>query len=201
MTLYRPIKRGFDIAGSVAALAVSAPLCAAVSLLIKQEGPGPVIFVHNRVGVGGKKIRVYKFRSMHIGSEELITMLSGEQIERFYLEYKLNDDPRVTAIGRVIRRSFIDEIPQFINIIQGDMTLVGPRPITKPELSFYSEEERKRLLSVKPGLTGLWQVFGKGKANYQNRKRQKMELYYVEHASFALDLIILIMTPLALFRK
>lgn len=194
-SLYKVIKRAVDLAGAAALLAATAPVCAASAVLVKSETPGPVLFVHRRIGEGGRELKVYKFRSMHKGSEELESSLNDEELERFYREYTLPDDPRVTKTGRILRRTFADELPQLFNILKGNMSLVGPRPITEQELQLYSDEDRKKLLSVKPGLTGYWQVFGKNRATYQNGERIRMELFYADHACAALDLIILLLTP------
>ena len=155
------IKRAFDVTGAVLLMAASFPVVISASAAIKAETPGSILFIHNRIGENGKKIRVYKFRSMHKGAENLEASLNDEQLESFYREYKLNNDPRVTKSGRFLRRTYLDEIPQLINILKGDMSLVGPRPVTEEELELYSDEDRARLLSVRPGLTGYWQVFGK----------------------------------------
>ena len=181
-------------------LAVSLPLWMAVSLLIKADSSGPLIFVHERMGLGGKSFKLYKFRSMSEGAEDLESSLTDEEIEKYYMEYRLDNDPRVTRTGRFLRKSYLDELPQLINILSGKMSLVGPRPVTCEELEFYSESERKELLGVRPGLTGYWQVFGKDTATYQNGKRQQMELYYARNASLRLDCIILIRTPAVVLR-
>lgn len=198
--LYSSIKKSADIAGSAAMLAASLPLWMAVSLLVKAESSGPLIFVHERMGLGGKSFKLYKFRSMSEGAEDIESSLTDEETEKYYLEYRLDDDPRVTRIGRFLRKSYLDELPQLINILSGKMSLVGPRPVTEEELEFYSESERKELLGVRPGLTGYWQVFGKGDATYQNGKRQQMELYYARNASLRLDCSILIRTPTVVLR-
>lgn len=198
--MYNTIKRGVDIAGAAALMAVSLPVWAAVSLAIKTESRGPVIFAHERTGLGGRIFSVYKFRSMNEGAEDIEASLNDEEIERYYREFRLDNDPRVTKVGRYLRKTYLDELPQAINILTGSMSLVGPRPVTKEELDYYSESEKKELLSVKPGLTGYWQVFGKRKATYQNGKRQQMELFYVRNASLLLDLIILLRTPAVVIR-
>ena len=198
---YRKIKRGLDAAGATAMLAVSLPAFVAISLLIKKESPGPVFFVHERVGLNGKPIRIYKFRSMKPGSEDLESTLNDIDLEAYYREFKLKNDPRVTEIGHRLRKLSLDELPQLINVIQGSMSLVGPRPVMEEELSFYNDEERAKFLSVKPGITGYWQVYARNDATYQSGKRQKMELYYAEHESFLLDILIFLRTPLAVLRK
>ena len=194
-SIFRIVKRSTDIAGAVVLLVAAAPVCAAAALMVKAETPGPVFFIHKRTGKNGRDISVYKFRSMHAGSEELESSLNDDQLEAYYREYTLKDDPRVTKTGRLLRRTYLDELPQLYNILHGEMSLVGPRPITRQELEFYTEDERRRLLSVKPGLTGYWQVFGKMRATYQNGERKRMELFYSDHASAIFDLIILLLTP------
>lgn len=198
---YRKIKRGLDAAGATVMLAASLPAFAVISVLIKRESPGPVFFVHERVGLDGKPIRIYKFRSMEPGSENLETKLNDRDLEAYYREFKLKDDPRVTETGHMLRKLSLDELPQLINVIQGRMSLVGPRPVMKEELGFYSDEERRRFLSVKPGITGYWQVYARNDATYQSGKRQEMELYYASHESILMDLRILLKTPLAVLRK
>lgn len=196
-SIFKIIKRGTDIIGAAVLMTAAAPVCLAAALVVRTETPGPVIFVHNRIGKKGKIIKVYKFRSMLSGSEELESSLNDDELEAYYLEYRLKDDPRVTKSGRILRRTYLDELPQLINILRGDMSLVGPRPITGEELKLYSDDERRRLLSVKPGLTGYWQVFGKERATYQNGKRIRMELFYADHPSIALDALLLFLTPAA----
>ena len=198
---YAAAKRAFDIAGSVALLITASPLFIISSALIKAESSGPVFFVHKRVGLRGRSIRIYKFRSMRTGAENTEAILNDEELEQYYLEYKLINDPRITETGRLLRKTSMDELPQLINVIQGRMSLIGPRPVTESELRFYSEDERKKLLSVKPGLTGLWQVSDRDVATYQSGIRQKTELYYVDYASPVLDLKILLMTPAAVIRR
>lgn len=199
--LYRTIKRAADLAGSIAMLGISAPAFAVISAMIKKESDGPVFFVHERVGLNGKPIRIYKFRSMRTGSEDLEAELNDEDLEKYYQEFKLQNDPRITETGHKLRRTSADELPQLINVIMGDMSLVGPRPVMEEELKFYSDSERAKLLSVKPGLTGYWQVNARNDATYQSGKRQQMELYYAENRSLLMDLKILLKTPLAVIRK
>ena len=199
---YRVVKRIFDVSASTVLVGLAAPVMAGISICIRNEGPGSVIFSHDRVGENGRHFRMHKFRSMKAGSEDLEATLNDADLEAYYQEYKLADDPRVTRIGRKIRRNSLDELPQLFNVIRGDMSLVGPRPIMESELGFYSEEEQYRLLSVRPGITGYWQVNGRNDATYQTGRRQELELYYADHASLLLDALILIKTPAAvLFGK
>lgn len=197
---YRVIKRTFDVTASAALLGIMAPLLAVISVLVKRETSGSAIFIHKRVGRDGMLINVYKFRSMKAGSDEIEFVLSDEDIEEYCREYKLISDPRVTEIGRILRKTSLDELPQLLNVIMGNMSLVGPRPVTEEELEYYSEDERSRFLKIKPGITGYWQVNGRNEATYQSGKRQELELYYADNASLCLDLLILLKTPAALFK-
>ncbi len=199
--LYNAVKRTFDITASAALIGVTAPLMAAVAVLVKSESRGSAIYVHERSGRGGRRIKVLKFRSMKPGSDDLEGILNDEDLEAYYQEYKLKDDPRVTEIGHKIRLTSIDELPQLFNVLQGSMSLVGPRPVMESELEFYTENERERFLSVKPGITGYWQVCGRNNATYQSGRRQQMELYYADNASLMLDAWILLKTPFAVLKK
>ena len=196
---YRAVKRVFDVSASMVLVGITAPLMAGISICIKSESTGPVFFSHDRVGENGRHFRMHKFRSMKTGSEDLEATLNDEDLEAYYQEYKLTDDPRVTKIGRKIRHNSLDELPQLFNVIKGDMSLVGPRPIMESELGFFTEDEQHRLLSVRPGITGYWQVNGRNEATYQTGRRQELELYYADHASLLLDALILIKTPAAVF--
>lgn len=198
---YRIIKRTFDAAASAALIGITAPLMAVISVLVKAESHGSAIYVHERVGKGGRRIKVLKFRSMRPGSDELEAVLNDEDLEEYYQEYKLREDPRVTEIGRMLRHSSLDELPQLFNVLQGSMSLVGPRPVMESELAFYTPDERERFLSVKPGITGYWQVSGRNDATYQSGRRQQLELYYSDNASLLLDTYILLRTPAAIIRK
>ena len=195
------IKRGFDIVGGMILLTASLPAFAVISVMIKKESEGPVFFIHERVGHKGKPIRIYKFRSMRPGSEKLEAELNDKDLEEYYREFKLKNDPRITEIGHWLRRYSADELPQLINVIQGDISLVGPRPVTRDELKFYTDRELETFLAVKPGLTGYWQIYARNDATYQSGKRQEMELYYAENGSLLMDLKILLKTPIAVIRK
>ena len=173
---YMFVKRMFDIGMS---------FCGIVVL-------SPVFFRHERVGKGGKKIRIWKFRSMYINSDEIFANFTKEQKEEFYTDFKLENDPRITRIGNFLRRSSLDELPQLWNIFCGDLSFVGPRPIVEEELEKYGADA-EMLLSVKPGLTGYWQANGRNLVNYDNG-RKEMELYYIENQSAGLDLKIMFQT-------
>lgn len=192
--MYRKIKRLTDMILASALLILLSPVMLAAALLVKAERRGRVIFVHERVGYMGRTIGVYKFRSMVEGAENLEEMLNDEELEEYYREYRIENDPRITPLGRFLRRSSIDELPQLVNVIKGDMSLIGPRPLVPKEYENYTEEEKTRLTSVKPGISGYWQVHGRGHATYENGLRQKQELFYADNASLLLDAKLIVLT-------
>lgn len=155
---------------------------------------GSIFFTQYRVGLKGKKFKIIKFRSMVENAEELLTANKALYEKYINNSYKLppNEDPRLTNIGDFIRKTSIDEIPQFINLMLGDMSLIGPRPILENELEEYSKEEQQVLLSVRPGITGMWQVSGRSEVYYP--ERCEMELYYPRNQSFLLDVKIFFLT-------
>lgn len=144
---------------------------------------------------------IIKFRSMREGSENIKNRLTPMQYYEFIKEYKLENDPRRTKVGILIRESKLDELPQLLNVIFGKMSLVGPRPITVDELRYYTQPEMELLLKVRPGLTGLWQINDGNNLSYENGKRQAIEIQYVKHRSFLLDLTILLNTFFLVIRK
>lgn len=199
---YEFFKRAADILLSfIASLIILIP-CAVIALLIFAEDGGPVIYAHSRVGRGGKPIKVYKFRSMKSDADDMGKYLTPEQQQEFKKEYKLKNDPRVTKIGRILRRTSLDELPQiFMNVlILGNMSVVGPRPVVTDETLLYGEA-REALLSVKPGLTGYWAAYADKNTSYENGSRQKMELYYVTHRSAALDIRIIFRTVITVIDR
>ena len=188
---YRLIKRVFDVSFSAAALILLALPMALITVLIKLESPGPAIFVHNRYGKNGRPLPLLKFRSMHMNAEQMIDLFTPEQKEEWEQNFKLENDPRITRIGSFLRRTSLDELPQFINILKGELTLVGPRPIVEEELERYGSEKEK-FLSVTPGLTGYWQAYARSNCTYE--QRMEMELYYVDHANLWWDIKIIFAT-------
>jgi exopolysaccharide biosynthesis polyprenyl glycosylphosphotransferase len=189
--LPRFLKRCLDIIGSALILLfVSLPLLV-VAILIKVTSPGPVIFTQERIGLNGKPFRVFKFRTMVADAESRMPELIKESQEDTTVFFKPRNDPRITRIGRVLRRFSIDEFPQFLNVLRGNMSLVGPRPQVAREVSEYDEWTRRRLL-VKPGVTGLWQVSGRNDLSVEDSIR--LDLYYVENWSLAGDFVILFRT-------
>lgn len=195
---YLIVKRCLDILGSIVGLIVLSPLMIIVGLIIKFDSKGPVVFSHKRLGQGGKVIKVYKFRTMVQNAEDLLKNLSPEQKKEFEANFKLDNDPRITKIGKFLRESSIDELPQFINVIKGEMTLVGPRPIVTNELQKYGIYAEK-LLSAKPGLTGNWQANGRSETTYEERIQLDMD--YIDNRSLIMDTIILLKTVVVVLKK
>jgi len=171
------------------------PFLLLIALAVKIDSPGPLLYGHKRLGLNGKHFKAYKFRSMVMDADKkLNAVLEADPRlrEEWEAAHKLRDDPRVTKIGKLLRRTSFDEFPQLLNILKGDMSLVGPRPVTDPELEKYGENAR-RVLTVKPGLTGLWQVSGRSDTDYA--ERVSYDLYYIQSWSAWLDLWILYRTP------
>ncbi len=195
------LKRALDITGAVLLLTLLAPLMTIIALLIKVSSPGPVLFRQERVGKGGRRIQIYKFRTMHQDAERILK--SNSELYRKYVEnnYKLpkGEDPRLIFIGSFLRELSLDEIPQLFNVLKGEMSLVGPRPVVPAEIEKYGDYA-SLLLSVQPGLTGQWQVSGRSDiADYARRVRIDME--YIRDQSIARDLEILFRTvPVVLSR-
>ncbi len=198
--VYYFVKRTIDIVCSLMGLVVLLPVFLLVSLLVKWEDGGNVFYGHLRVGQDGKKIRVYKFRSMKMNVGNLEKLLTPEQLEQYRTEFKIDNDPRITRIGNVLRKTSIDELPQLVNILKGDISIVGPRPIVEKETEIYGDNIAK-FLSVKPGLTGYWQAYARNNATYESGERQKMEMYYVDNCSLLLDIKILFKTVVSVLKK
>ena len=188
------IKRVIDIAGAVVGLVLTAAMTPFVALAIKIDSPGPVFFSQTRIGKNGRRFKIWKFRSMYTDAEARKKELAAHN-EVKGLMFKMDDDPRVTRVGRFIRRTSIDETPQFLNILVGDMSLVGTRPPTEDEFEHYNGYYRRRM-SITPGLTGLWQV--SGRSDIQDFEEiVKLDLEYIDNWSLGLDIKILIMTVFA----
>ena len=190
-TFYLIVKRTIDILGALIGLVLLSPIFLIVAIAIKLDSKGPIIFGHNRKGLHGKDIKVYKFRTMYENSQEIFNNFTKEQKEEFYKNFKLENDPRVTKIGDFLRRTSIDELPQLINILNGSMSIVGPRPIVQKEIDLYGDYANK-LFSVVPGLTGYWQANGRSDTTYE--ERIKMDMYYIDNRGFWLDFKIIIKT-------
>lgn len=193
-------KRLADILIAGSALVLVAPLVVLISLLIRATSKGPAIFAHERIGFGGRTFRCYKFRTMVVDSDRLLAeYLASNPIaaQQWRDSQKLSWDPRVTSLGYVLRRSSLDELPQLFNILRGDMSCVGPRPIVREELDRYGSFARE-YLSARPGLTGLWQVTGRSRTDYAHRV--SLDTQYIRTWSLWSDLTILCRTGSAVLR-
>jgi lipopolysaccharide/colanic/teichoic acid biosynthesis glycosyltransferase len=199
------VKRLIDVAGSIAGLILFSPLLAVIAALVWLTSKGPILFRQQRVGQYGRRFTFLKFRSMHVGNNHAI---HEEFVKRFIAGdkdpeeqpsprpvYKLTKDPRLTSIGGFLRKTSLDELPQFFNVLMGDMSLVGPRPPVPYEVNRYDVWHRRRLLAVKPGITGLWQVTGRSTVTFDEMVR--LDLKYARTWSLQLDLKILLQTPRA----
>lgn len=192
---YEAVKRIFDIVCSVLALIVLSPLFLVTALLVKSDG-GPVIYSQLRVGKDGRLFRMYKFRSMVVNADEMLEELLKKNDYSDGPVFKMKDDPRVTKIGHFIRKHSIDELPQLINIIKGDMSIVGPRPPLPREAVQYDDYQRQRLL-VTPGLTCYWQTYGRSGLPFEDW--MIMDIHYIQRRSFILDLHLILKTFSAVF--
>jgi len=201
--LYKVVKRLIDILGGLVGCVLLVPITVAVYIARKvlKEDDGPMFYEHLRYGKDGKKFRIYKFRSMCIDADKKLKeyLEQNEETKKEFEEnHKLKDDPRITKLGKFIRKTSIDELPQFINVLKGDMSLIGPRPIVDGEIEKYGENKDK-FLSVRPGLTGYWAANGRSDITYD--ERMKMELYYVDNISFKLDVQIFFKTIISVIKK
>ena len=193
----RIIKRIFDIVVTVCGGILILPFIAVIALLIRLDSPGPVVFAHRRVGQGGKEFSCYKFRSMVSNAQEELNAYlkdNPEAREEWERDFKLKDDPRITKIGRFLRKTSLDELPQLWNVLVGDMSLVGPRPIVKDEIVKYGTYINDFYL-VPPGITGVWQVSGRSDTTYD--ERVQMDSWYVHNWSVWIDIVYLVKTVLA----
>ncbi len=195
--VYEFVKRVFDIIFSFIALILLSPVFLILAVIIKITSEGPVFFIHKRVGKNGKIIGIFKFRSMVINAEEQIKNFTPEQKAEFEKNFKLKNDPRITKVGNFLRKTSLDELPQLINVLKGDISIVGPRPITKAEVKLYGNYGNM-LLSIKPGLTGFWAANGRSNTTY--KRRRAMEIYYVKNRSVMFDLKIIAQTVLSVFK-
>jgi len=184
----RVLKRSFDIVGSATLLLLLSPVFLAVAIAVKATSPGKVFFRQERVGLNGTAFRMIKFRSMVANAEDLLAEIQRDRDAGNEVLLKVKNDPRITKVGRFMRRFSVDELPQLINVLLGDMSLVGPRPPLAAEVELYEDDAKRRLL-VKPGMTGLWQVSGRSDLNWEETVR--LDVYYVENWSLTSDLVIL----------
>lgn len=192
------VKRIFDFLGTLGCILLFLPLFILIPILIKVDSKGPVFYLQKRIGEGGRIFNLYKFRSMYVNTNDSIhrtyvTQLIKGDLDNNQGVYKIKDDPRVTRIGKILRKFSLDEIPQFFNVLQGEMSLVGPRPPIPYETAEYELWHLRRIMECKPGITGLWQVEGRSKTNFDEMVR--MDLNYIEKRTLFLDLKIVLKTP------
>lgn len=188
---YDILKRFIDIIIGTIGLIICIPIFIIIGIAIKIDSKGPVFFKHKRIGKHGKKLEIYKFRTMIENAEEAMKNFTEEQKKEFAENFKLENDPRVTRVGKILRKTSLDELPQIINILKGEMSIIGPRPVVKSELEKYGSNQDK-FLSVAPGLTGYWAANGRSDVSYE--ERMALELYYVNNRSLILDMKIFFKT-------
>lgn len=196
------LKQLSDFILALIALIPCIPIMGIIAVLIKLSSPGPVLFKHKRLGMNGEFIYVYKFRTMIQNADNVLQQLfinNPSLKEQYEREFKLEDDPRITGVGAFLRKTSLDELPQIFNILKGELSFVGPRPIVEQEIEKYGEYS-KYILRVPPGLTGLWQVSGRSDVSYNDRIQ--LDMYYINNWTFMLDITILLKTiPAVLARK
>ncbi|MBL1208766.1 sugar transferase [Geminocystis sp. GBBB08] len=187
-------KRSFDIIFSASVLVIFSPLYLILSILIAFASPGPIFYTQERVGKNFKRFKCIKFRTMVVNADQVLEEMLArcpQKRQEFEDNFKLKDDPRITWIGKFLRWTSLDEFPQFFNVLKGDMTVVGPRPLVPDELHKYGSK-MDRVLTIKPGITGLWQVSGRNDIPYP--QRVLIDVYYVNHYNWLLDIWIILKT-------
>jgi len=195
--MYNVIKRIIDVCASFVGLVICTPLFIVTAVLIKLDSPGPAIYTQKRLKKGGEEFEIIKFRTMLINAEEVLRS-NPALWQEYQREYKIKNDPRVTRIGNFLRKSSIDELPQLVNILLGDMSLVGPRAYRKEEIEHQMKtypkiaEQIKVSLTIKPGLTGVWQVSGRSNVSFE--ERIKMDCNYAKRKSIRYDLYLILLT-------
>ena len=200
------LKRSLDIVGSLTGLILFFPFFASLPILIKLTSKGPVFFLQERIGRNGRKFKFIKFRTMYLHNNDVIHREYVRQLIKGQIKghdesqsvYKIQADPRITRLGKVLRKYSLDELPQFLNVLKGDMSLVGPRPPICYEVQHYSGWQRNRLMGKKPGITGLWQVIGRSSTSFDEMVR--LDLRYLKGWTIILDLKILLYTPVAVLK-
>lgn len=198
VSLYSITKKIMDLVLSFIGLILLIPVFLILAILVKLDSKGPVFYAHTRKGKNRSDIKIYKFRTMYSNSDEIFESFSDEQKEEYYKNFKLDNDPRVTKVGDFLRRTSLDEIPQLINVLKGDLSLVGPRPIVEKEICKYGQYADK-LFSVIPGITGYWQSHGRSDTSYE--ERIEMDMYYIDNRSILLDIKIMFKTVISVIKK
>lgn len=188
--IYHAVKRGFDFIAATCGLILLSPVMLWIALLIKREDHGPIFYKQTRVGKNGKTFKMYKFRSMFVNADQMLDKLKDQNDVEGPM-FKMKKDPRITKVGHFIREHSLDELPQFINVIKGDMSLVGPRPPLPSEVAEYSDYDKQRLY-VTPGCTGLWQATERNEVGFN--EMVQLDIKYIQNASFIYDLLIIYKT-------
>lgn len=199
--LYRFFKRLFDLVFSAAILVAFSWLYLIIAIAIKCGDGGKVFYRHERVGKNGKTIYIAKFRSMKRNADKIAVTLTDEQRKQYEKEYKIDDDPRITKVGKFLRATSLDELPQIWDIFIGKLSFVGPRPLMRDELNSKYGAAAEKFTSVKPGLMGWWTAHGRNNCTYESGKRQQLELYYVDHCSPWLDLKTAVISVYTVLRR
>lgn len=192
---HKPLKRIFDVFFSLFALIFGLPLFLLIALSIWLGSKGKIIYSHKRIGRGGKPFRCYKFRTMHVDADARLQDILENDLalrKEWQQSRKLKTDPRITTLGQFLRKTSLDELPQFWNVLRGDLSIVGPRPVVYEEVIDYFGEKANKILSMRPGLTGMWQVSGRNDTSYQNRVR--LDEAYVDQHSLMLDVVLILKT-------
>lgn len=196
--LYFIFKRFFDFTFSLLSIILLFPFLLIIFIFIKLDSKGPAIYKHERLGKNGQTIGIYKFRTMVANADECFEKFTKEQKEEYNKNFKLENDPRITKVGKFLRNTSLDELPQLLNILKGEMSIIGPRPVVKKEILKFGKQKDK-YLSVLPGLTGWWGCNGRSDITYEDRI--KLELYYIDNISFKLDVICFFKTIGAVLKK
>ena len=195
VSIYSILKKIFDVSISFISLILLSPIFLILAILVKLDSKGPVFYAHKRKGKNRSDIKIYKFRTMYSNADEIFQSFTTEQKEEYYKNFKLDNDPRVTKLGGFLS---LDELPQLLNVLKGDLSLIGPRPIVEKEISKYGEYADK-FFSVIPGITGYWQANGRSDTSYD--ERIQMDMYYIDNRSFMMDIKIILKTVISVIKK
>ena len=198
VSIYSILKKIFDVSISFISLILLSPVFLILAILVKLDSKGPVFYAHKRKGKNRSDIKIYKFRTMYSNSDEIFQSFTTEQKEEYYKSFKLDNDPRVTKLGGFLRKTSLDELPQLLNVLKGDLSLIGPRPIVEKEIFKYGEYADK-FFSVIPGITGYWQANGRSDTSYD--ERIQMDMYYIDNRSFMMDIKIILKTVISVIKK
>jgi len=195
--MYHSAKRVFDVLGALFGLIVLSPLLLVIGVGVVLTDGFPILYRQKRIGFGMKPFYIYKFRSMHIDADEILKR-DRNLLKRFEVKFKLDDDPRITKFGAFLRKSSLDELPQFYNVLRGEMSLVGPRPVVEKEIELYGSDAWVFCAAL-PGCTGLWQCSGRSTLSYE--QRVQLDVQYVKSACLSADLSIILKTFLSLLKR